>query len=58
MMEGLGVNFLSLPAPVSANSGQKDEVHAQVGNQTLQWSELIHLKRTMSLNCRMIMPYF
>ncbi|XP_058730856.1 RNA polymerase II C-terminal domain phosphatase-like 1 [Vicia villosa] len=30
MMEGLGVNFLSLPVPVSTNSGQKDEVHAQV----------------------------
>jgi hypothetical protein len=31
MMEGLGVNFLSLPAPVSTNSVQNDEVHAQVG---------------------------
>ncbi|KAK2436791.1 RNA polymerase II C-terminal domain phosphatase [Trifolium repens] len=30
MMEGLGVNFLSLPAPVSTNSVQNDEVHAQV----------------------------
>ena len=30
MMEGLGVNFLSLPSPVSTNSVQKDEVHAQV----------------------------
>ncbi|RDX74767.1 RNA polymerase II C-terminal domain phosphatase-like 1, partial [Mucuna pruriens] len=30
MMEGLGVNFLSAPAPVSTNSVQKDEVHAQV----------------------------
>ncbi|KAL2979303.1 hypothetical protein AAZX31_13G165600 [Glycine max] len=30
MMEGLGVNFLSTPAPVSTNSVQKDEVHAQV----------------------------
>ncbi|CAI8618195.1 unnamed protein product [Vicia faba] len=30
MMEGLGVNFLSLPAPVSANSGQKDEVHIRL----------------------------
>ncbi|XP_068469989.1 RNA polymerase II C-terminal domain phosphatase-like 1 isoform X2 [Phaseolus vulgaris] len=30
MMEGLGVNFLSAPAPVSTNSLQKDEVHAQV----------------------------
>ncbi|QCD84333.1 hypothetical protein DEO72_LG2g4685 [Vigna unguiculata] len=29
-MEGLGVNFLSAPAPVSTNSLQKDEVHAQV----------------------------
>jgi len=38
-MEGLGVNFLSAPAPVSTNSLQKDEVHAQVCNQKLQWSE-------------------
>nr|KYP61031.1 hypothetical protein KK1_023455 [Cajanus cajan] len=30
MMEGLGVNFLPTPAPVSTNSVQKDEVHAQV----------------------------
>ncbi|KAK7319660.1 hypothetical protein RJT34_04383 [Clitoria ternatea] len=30
MIEGLGVNFLSAPAPVSTNSVQKDEVHAQV----------------------------
>ncbi|XP_061349419.1 RNA polymerase II C-terminal domain phosphatase-like 1 isoform X1 [Gastrolobium bilobum] len=30
MMEGLGVSFLSPPAPVSTNSVQKDEVHAQV----------------------------
>ncbi|KAJ1417623.1 HAD-like superfamily [Sesbania bispinosa] len=30
MMEGLGVSFLSLPAPASTNSVQKDEVHAQV----------------------------
>ncbi|XP_027347681.1 RNA polymerase II C-terminal domain phosphatase-like 1 [Abrus precatorius] len=30
MMEGLGVNFLPAPAPVSTNSVQKDEVHAQV----------------------------
>ncbi|KAK7362873.1 hypothetical protein VNO77_04998 [Canavalia gladiata] len=30
MVEGLGVNFLPAPAPVSANLGQKDEVHAQV----------------------------
>jgi len=50
MMEGLGVNFLSVPAPMSTNSVQKDEVYAQVGNQMPQWSELIHLKRTMPLN--------
>lgn len=30
MMEGLGVNFLSVPAPMSTNSVQKDEVYAQV----------------------------
>lgn len=30
MTEGLGVSFLSLPAPASTNSVQKDEVHAQV----------------------------
>jgi len=58
MMEGLGVNFLSVPAPMSTNSVQKDEVYAQVGNQMPQWSELIHLKRTMPLNSRMVMPSF
>ncbi|KAL2344014.1 hypothetical protein Fmac_005299 [Flemingia macrophylla] len=30
LIEGLGLNFLSAPAPVSTNSVQKDEVHAQV----------------------------
>ncbi|XP_019433420.1 PREDICTED: RNA polymerase II C-terminal domain phosphatase-like 1 isoform X2 [Lupinus angustifolius] len=30
MMEGLGISFQSLPAPVSTNSAQKDEVYAQV----------------------------
>jgi len=41
MMKGLGVNCLSVPAPMSTNPVQKDEVHAQVGNHILQWSELI-----------------
>jgi len=43
MMEGLGVNFLSAPAPVSTNSLQKDEVHAQVCNQMLRLSEPVEL---------------
>lgn len=58
MMEGLGVSFLSLPVPVSTNSVQKDEVHAQVCNRMLQWFELIEFKMLISLNCRMIMPPF
>lgn len=52
MMEGLGVNFLSAPAPVSTNSLQKDEVHAQVCNKILQWSEPVELKLLASFHCK------
>jgi len=43
-MEGLGVNFLSAPAPAATNSLQKDEVHAQVCNRMLQQSEPVDKK--------------
>lgn len=54
MMEGLDVNFLSAPAPVSTNSVQKDEVHAQVCKKMFQCSEPIGLKILASLHCKMI----